>query len=71
MIEIDILLERVDNHYMLQYADNGRGLGEEEPQKKGFGFALIALSVEHLEGTLTFPKHAGFKCQIQFRGTNT
>ena len=69
--EIDIRLERIDNHYMLQYTDNGCGIGEEEPHKEGFGFSLISLSVEHLEGTLTFPEHTGFKCQIQFRGTDT
>ena len=69
--EIDIELERMDNYYILQYADNGCGMREENRYKEGFGFALISLSVEHLEGTLTFPKHAGFKCQIRFRGTGT
>ena len=69
--EINIRLERIDNHYILQYTDSGYGIIEEDKHKEGFGFALIALCMEHLEGTLTFPKHTGFKCQIQFRGTGT
>lgn len=69
--KIDIRLERMDNHYILKYADNGCGMREENRYKEGFGFALISLSVEHLEGTLTFPKHTGFKCQIRFRGKQT
>ena len=69
--KIDIRLERMDNHYILKYTDNGCGMREENRYKEGFGFALISLSVEHLEGTLTFPKHTGFKCQIRFKGTQT
>ena len=68
---IDIRLERVDNHYMLQYSDNGCGMKEDCINKEGFGFALISLSVEHLEGTLSFAGDFGFSCRIVFRGTDT
>ncbi len=68
--EINIRLERIDNYYKLCYADNGCGIAKDSMNKEGFGFALISLSVEHLEGTLNFPTHTGFKCQIQFLGTD-
>ena len=69
--EIYIGVEYVDNLYVLHYTDNGCGIAKDDIDKEGFGFSLISLSVKHLEGTLTHLKHTGFKCQIQFKGTET
>ncbi len=66
---INISLKSTDNNYELSYSDNGKGMENKKTDNKGFGLSLIALSVEHLNGTLQTYYDEGLHTQISFRGT--
>ena len=67
--EIGITIKQTSKAYTLQYTDNGCGVAKDCIDKKGFGFSLVSLSAEHLNGDFSILDHQGFKCQIIFQGT--
>ena len=66
---ISLTLKRIDHRYMLQYRDNGKGIEALKNKQEGFGFSLIALSTEHLEGELQLAPEEHFCCTIYFKVT--
>jgi len=66
---IDLALSRIDNHYELDYKDNGKGADGIELENDGFGTNLIKLSAEHLNGIIEINISEGLHTKITFRGT--
>ena len=67
--KIDIKLQRQDNDYTLHYSDNGKGMKHNELAHDGFGFRLIKLSIQHLNGSIQIDANKGFHTLILFKGT--
>jgi len=68
---IDIILAREDNHYILHFKDNGKGIEAEELRNKGFGLNLVGLAIEHLEGIIMIESNNGLHTKITFKGTHS
>ena len=66
---IEIEIKRIDNHYLLHYSDNGKGIDKEKLEHTGFGLRLIGLSVEHLHGVMNSYYKKGLHTEIIFQGT--
>jgi len=66
---IDLSLHHIENHYELDYKDNGKGADGKELDNDGFGTNLIKLSAEHLNGTIEIYAEKGLHTKITFRGT--
>jgi len=64
---IDISLKKVTNGYNFKYCDNGKGAALDKI-KKGFGFSLITMSIEQLNGELKISNNNGLCYDIFFKG---
>lgn len=66
--DIEMTLKAKKSHYILEYKDNGVGIKEDFVS--GFGFQLVEMSVEHLEGSQKQTHSSdGFHAVITFKGT--
>jgi len=65
---IEIILKQEGEEITLTIKDNGNGLpdGFDKDKQKGFGFALIKMLSEQLDGSFTIDNHLGTKSTIKF-----
>lgn len=66
--QIDIVLEKIDNHVTLTIKDNGVGVDEkaDKPKPKGFGLVLVKMLAEQLGGTYSIENDNGTKNVLEF-----